>query len=279
MNLKNSLKKNELLYKLLRNLYHIIIKIIDAIRSKWYSFFPGTGLKSYQNMQKNIYNNYTSNYEDAKHLCVGQFDKHQSYPYEEYLLEHYNGNKGIALDFACGIGRMVERMLNHFEIVDGVDLNKNNIDFAKKYLSENNIENDRFSLFQSDGIGVQGINKKYDFIYSTIALQHICSHKIRTLIFKDLNKLLKEDGSCCFQMGFGWDNGINWFDNNYAARTTNAGSDITIPNSDHLNAITKDFEIMGFKDIRYEFKISPHPELGNTYHPIWIFIHMKNALK
>ena len=47
-------------------------------------------------------------------------------------------------------------------------------------------------------VDLDKFEKKYDFIYSTIALQHICSHTIRTQIFKDLNKLLKEGGSCCF---------------------------------------------------------------------------------
>ena len=50
---------------------------------------------------------------------------------------------------------------------------------------------------------------------------------------------------------------------------------MSIPNSDHLDAITNDFLKIGFKDIKYEFKISPHPEHGDKYHPIWIFIHMK----
>ena len=273
--IKELIKKNLLLYKVLSSSYHRILNLLDYFRRYWYSIFPNSGINSYQKMQQRSYEGYTKNFEDSKNLCVGAFDLHQKYAYEEYLLEHFDGQYGIALDFACGMGRMVERMLKHFKIVDGVDLNPGNLEYAKQYLTESGVVSDKYSLFLSDGIGVKGINKKYDFIYSTIALQHICSHSIRTLIFKDLNKLLKDGGSCCFQMGFGWDNGVNWFDNNYVARTTNAGTDVTIPSLHHLDAITKDFETMGFKDIRYEYKISPHPQYGNTYHPIWIFIHMK----
>ena len=232
-------------------------------------------MQSYQQMQQRAYASYTGNFDDSKNLCVGEFDAHQKYAYEEYLLEHFEGRHGIALDFACGMGRMMQRMQKHFEIVDGVDLSQNNLKLATSYLSECGVGNEKYSLFLSDGIGVKGINKKYDFIYSTIALQHISVHSIRTRIFKDLNSLLKDGGCCCFQMGYGWDNKIHWFDNNYVVRSTNAGCDVTIPNSNHLDAITKDFEAMGFKDIRYEFKISPHPQFGNSYHPIWIFIHMK----
>ena len=271
------MNKKSLIYRTASAYFHKFLKIIDFFRSLWFSLYPDKGIKNYQKMQKRSYQSYTNDFEDSKNLCVGNFDIHESYPYEEYLLEKYRGNFGNALDFACGMGRMINRMSNHFKFVDGVDLNKNNLDYAHQYLSKNGLSNERYSLFLSDGIGVNGINKKYDFIYSTIALQHICSHTIRTQIFKDLNKLLKEGGSCCFQMGFGWDNGINWFDNNFSARTTNAGNDVTIPNSYHLDSITEDFESMGYKDISYEYKISPHPEHGNLYHPIWIFIHLKKG--
>ena len=55
-------------------------------------------------------------------LCVGEFDAHESYPYEDYLLEEYSGPRGIALDFACGMGRMMSRFKPLFDVVDGVDL-------------------------------------------------------------------------------------------------------------------------------------------------------------
>ena len=75
-------------------------------------------------------------------------------------------------------------------------------------------------------------------------------------------------------MGFGWDNNTHWFDNNFSARTTNAGADVSVPDESHLPAIKNDFERIGYKDIEFEFKLSPHPELGSIYHPIWLFIHM-----
>lgn len=273
--IKELVKKNIILHRILKPAYYFALLILDHLRQVWYSFFPNSGMESYKQMQKRAYASYTGNFEDSKNLCVGAFDAHQRYAYEDYLLEHFDGLNGTALDFACGMGRMMHRMQKHFEIVDGVDLSQNNLEFAKAYLSECGVSHEKYSLFLSDGIGVKGISKKYDFIYSTIALQHICVYSIRAQIFKDLYSLLKYGGCCCFQMGYGWDNKIHWFDNNYVARSTNAGCDVTIPNSNHLDAITKDFEAMGFKDIRYEFKISPHPEFGDNYHPIWIFIHMK----
>ena len=226
-------------------------------------------------MQKKEYSRYTKSFDDSKDLCVGNFDVHEAYPYEEYLLQHYKGKSGVALDFACGMGRMMKRMLNHFDVVDGVDINEKNINYVVKYLSGAGISEQRYSTFVSNGYGVSGLDKSYDFIYSTIALQHICVYDVRRKIFEDLFAALKDGGSCCFQLGFGWNNNTHWFDNNYVSRTTNGAGDVSIPNSDHLDAIKNDFKKIGFKDIKYDFKISPHPEHGDKYHPIWIFIHMK----
>ena len=120
------------------------------------------------------------------------------------------------------------------------------------------------------------IDKKdyYDFIFSTIALQHISVYEIRKSIFKDLWSLLKPGGSCCFQMGFGWDNGNYWFSNKYTARSTNGGDDVSIPDDSHLEGIKKDFEDIGFKNVEFKMELSPHPEMGNNYHPIWLFNHL-----
>lgn len=229
-------------------------------------------------MQKENYKKFTENFLDTKNLCVGNFHAQESYPYKKYLLEHYKGNKSKALDFACGMGRMMLHMSNEFKVVDGVDLNQNNLSFAKKYLSENNLSTERYNLYLSDGLSVDIPQKKYDFIYSTIALQHICVHKIRLNIIKDLYKHLNRDGAMCLQFGFGYDNGIRYFDNFYSARGTNAAYDICIPNESYLPNIKKEFYDLGFKKIQYEFKISPHPQMGNIYHPIWLFIHLQNSI-
>lgn len=273
--IKDVIRSQPWLYKPLKPAYEIALRVIDIFRSLLFAIIPNAGIESYRKMQEQQYRNYTKTFDDSKNLCVGVFERHEAYPYETYLLEHFSGKHERALDFACGMGRMMKRMLSHFNVVDGVDLNKNNLDYAVKYLSESGIGSEKYTLHLSNGVGVNGLQQKYDFIYSTIALQHISVYSIRFKIFEDLFCLLKDGGRCCFQMGFAWDNGVHWFDNNFTARSTNAGADVTIPNSDHLDAITKDFELIGFKDIKYELKISPHPEFGNKYHPVWIFMHMK----
>ena len=267
--------QNSFLYGILRPIYKFFQKIYDGFRVVGFKFFPALGKISYNSMQKEQYKKYTASFAKSAEICVGEFAAHEAYPYEEYLLEHYIGERGIALDFACGMGRMMHRFMPLFGTVDGVDLSPENITYANKYLTENAHSASKFDLYQSSGVGVE-IDKPghYDFIYSTIALQHICVYDIRLSIFKDLFTLLKSGGSCCFQMGFGWDNGTHWFSNTYTARSTNSGVDVCIPHESHLEGIRQDFEKIGYKNVRFERKLSPHPT-GNNYHHIWLFIHME----
>ena len=80
----------------------------------------------------------------------------------------------------------------------------------------------------------------------------------------------------CLQFGFGNDNGTRYFDNFYTARGTNSAHDMCIPNESYLPDIEKEFYDLGFKKIKFDFKISPHTHFGNVYHPIWLFIHLQN---
>jgi cyclopropane fatty-acyl-phospholipid synthase-like methyltransferase len=258
-----------------------LLHLEEHVRKMLRTFFnvimtPERGMLRYSMMQSQQYKGYTRTYEDAKKLCVGKFEEHEAYPYERYLLEKYDGKTERSLDFGCGIGRMMKRMLDIFEHVDGADLMEENLDYARRYLSrENTIEETRYNLFKTDGLGCKiSPAYKYEFIYSTICLQHIAVHRIRYEIFCDLFKLLKEKGQCCFQMGFGWDNGVHWFNNEYGARRTNAGLDVSIPDDSHLPMIEEDFRKIGFTKVEYVKELSPHKSNFNSYHPYWLFIHL-----
>jgi ubiquinone/menaquinone biosynthesis C-methylase UbiE len=254
------------LFNPVRDAYRFIRNLAFRIR--------GDGLNRFNAMQKREYRRYTSNIEDAKNLCVGMFSAHEDYPYEDYLLRGYAGPYREALDFGCGIGRMMNRMLKHFESTDGIDLMQENLDFARQYLScENNISEGRYRLYKSDGLGCKIEGMKYDFIYSTICLQHIPVYEVRRKIFEDFFDLLKPAGACCLQLGFGWNSGVMWFDNFYAASGTNAQCDVSIPSESFLPAIQKDFESIGFKNVRFQRAPSPHPEISE-YHNEWLFIYL-----
>lgn len=253
----------------------IVYKIKPILNSVFNVLLPNVGSKYYTLMQKKSYKKYTQNIEDAKNLCVGHFEKHENYPYEKYLLENYDGDFNLALDFGCGVGRMMNRMLKVFDVVHGIDISENNLIHAKKYLLENGVSENRFHLFLSNGNGcITDMAFKYDFIYSTIVIQHIAVHSIRIKIFNDIYKQLSDKGIACLQFGFGWDNGTYWKDNYYAATSTNGGHDFSVPDESHLEHIILDMKKIGFKDVSFQFHESPHPEI-TEYHPVWIFMTLK----
>lgn len=223
--------------------------------------------ENYRDMQLNAYNSYSTDYDSCKKLCVGNWEAHERYPYDKYLLEKYKGKFGSALDFGCGMGRMIKRMLLHFDRVDGADLLDRNLKFASEYL----VDLSKTNLYQTNGLSCI-IENKYDFIYSTICLQHICVHEIKYNILFNLYSLLNESGELCIQVGYGFDNGINWFSNHYEATSTNAGSDFCVKDKYEFNDIENDLKKIGFKSVLFTLKESPHPEITG-YHSEWLFIH------
>ena len=234
------------------------------------------GINKYNKMQiKRYEEDYTTSYQQAIDKCVGNFAAHEAYPYAMYLLEHYTTDYERALDFGCGVGRMILRMLKYFDRVDGADLIQNNLNYAKQYLGDKVIDV-RTKLFLTSGINCNvPKSEAYDFIYSTICLQHIPVHAIRHAILIDFYYLLKFGGQLCFQVGFGWDNGRRYWDqNHFDVQSINGGADFCIPDESHFLMVQQELEDIGFSDVKFEVKPSPHPNM-KRYHPNWLFIHAR----
>lgn len=255
-----------------------LLTALEPLLNLLFKIFPFLGTKKYNLMQKYIYKKMTSDIDLSEEVCVGHFDAHQKFPYEDYLLEFYPDNKEklLALDFGCGPGRMVKRMMSHFEEVHGVDLVQNNLTFAEQNLKSSGFDEKRYKFFLTDGTGndLSNIPHLYDFIFSTICLQHIPVYSIRMTILKQLYSLLKDGGQASLQMGYGWDNGVYWRDNNFNATTSNGGSDISIPDQSHFAFIEEDMASIGFEVISIEVKGNPHPYLID-YHTNHLFINLK----
>src|SRR6266436_8801474 len=86
----------------------------------------------YSRMQKTFYEGLATLSPES---VVGFFDAHEEFPYEDFLLRNAPRDgitTKLALDFGCGMGRMIKRMSPYFERVDGVDIAKPNIEAAKK---------------------------------------------------------------------------------------------------------------------------------------------------
>ena len=162
-----------------------------------------------------------------------------------------------------------------------MDIDPRNLEYASAYLEFNGISPNRYNLYLGDGLGINPMpnESKYDFIYSTICLQHIAVYKIRRQILVDTLNLLAIGGTACIQVGYGWKGPAGWFDNHYDAIGTNGGFDASIPDAMTLDSVKRDLLEIGFSKVHMVLKPSPHPELNNEYHPYWLFMHLENNPK
>jgi ubiquinone/menaquinone biosynthesis C-methylase UbiE len=216
----------------------------------------------YTSMQKDAYANGTSNHEE-----------HNTNPdYWNILLgdlknkENWDGK--VALDFACGRGRNVTNMFNlcDWARVDGVDISEGNISQNKSdYTNQNS------NWYCNNGIDVSDLkDNEYDFIMSTIALQHIPVYDIRKSLITDLLRTLKSGGLFSFQMGYGkeilsTENRIPYFENHYDANGTNSVCDVRVQN---IEDIIKDLQEIGYTNVTTEVRES----YSDNGHPEWIYV-------
>lgn len=218
----------------------------------------------YTNMQKSAYSIGTSNH-----------DEHNSNPdYWDILLGDLKNkdvwNNKSALDFACGKGRNVVNMhsLCEWNTVDGVDISSGNIEYCKQVY-----KNKKSKWFCNNGVDLSDLkSNNYDFVMSTIALQHIPVYDIRKSIMQDILRVLKHGGLFSFQMGYGKDLSdslgrprCSYYDNIYDAERTNSDFDVRVQSE---KEIVDDLSQIGFSNIKTYIKNS-YSDLG---HPQWIYV-------
>ncbi len=95
-----------------------------------------------------------------------------------------------ALDFGCGVGRLVFPLAKRAESVVGIDISENMLKNAYENAKKMGFANTEF--FQTDEF-FKTNSRKYDLIHSTITFQHI-NPKIGLKIFEDLVHVLNENG-------------------------------------------------------------------------------------
>ena len=182
--------------------------------------------------------------------------------------EAYSQNKNkFGLDFGCGCGRNVINLIERFERMDGVDISSELIATCKQNLSQRGYGEDRTIFYTYDGISLSVIpSNLYDFVMSTIVLQHICVYEIRYNYFKEFYRVLKPNGLLSFQMGYGAGHPCtkNYYENFYVAKTTNTGCDVAVSNPEQ---IIKDLDEIGFKNITYFIR----PSFSDV-HNQWIYV-------
>lgn len=218
---------------------------------------------NYTHMQKKAYAGGTSNHEehntnpDYWNILLGD------------LADKEKWENKIGLDFACGRGRNITNMFNlcNWERVDGVDISEYNIETNKSEFSSQ-----KSNWYCNNGVDVSELkDNEYDFIMSTIALQHIPVYDIRKSLITDLLRTLKPGGLFSFQMGYGdtLESALgprsSYFENIYDAKSTNSAYDVRIQN---VEDVIKDLEEIGFVDIKTEIRQS----YSDAGHPQWIYI-------
>jgi ubiquinone/menaquinone biosynthesis C-methylase UbiE len=222
----------------------------------------------YTQMQFNLYNELATEWsEENREPVVGSFDAHNNWPDYEFLFERLNNQSHkIGLDFACGPGRNLVKYCRRFKRLDGVDISPINIEKARSYTNNYGVNP---NLYISNGVDINTVpSDEYDFVMSTIALQHICVYDIRYSIMKDIYRVLKTGGIFTAQMGFGSPSPmtVGYYENYYDAEGTNRMCDVCVENIEQL---TTDLFNIGFKDFEYKItKVGP-----GDCHPKWIYFN------
>ena len=105
-------------------------------------------------------------------------------------------HRGSALDFGCGVGRLTQALADHFENVIGVDIAESMVEKAR----ELNRHGDRVQYRANSVDNLRMFpDSNFDFIYSTITLQHIPPNANRQYV-EEFMRLLRPNGVALFQV-------------------------------------------------------------------------------
>lgn len=221
----------------------------------------------YTQMQKRYYDNEgtTGNMNKQNHRGHNNNQNYWSILVADTLAPEFKNKVG--LDFGCGCGRNVINLVNRFKRMEGVDISPELIKTSIINLANMGYDSNRVRFYTCNGINLDIFeDNTYDFIMSTIVLQHICVYEIRYNYLSDFFKILKSGGLLSFQMGFG-DGHFNtkdYYENFYDAESTNSGCDVKVSDP---SQIVGDLEKIGFTNVTYE--ITPS---FDDFHKNWIFV-------
>jgi ubiquinone/menaquinone biosynthesis C-methylase UbiE len=197
----------------------------------------------------------------------GQHNSNPDY-WEILVKDTENGfEEKTGLDFACGCGRNVINLVNRFKRMDGVDISPELVKTSTQNLKILGYVEPKVNFYVCNGVSLNCINNDtYDFVMTTIALQHICVYEIRLNYFKEFFRVMKSGGLLSIQMGFGYGHGNtrDYYDNFYEATSTNSGCDVRV---DHPDQILNDLSNIGFTNA--SFKITKSWDDG---HHFWIYV-------
>jgi len=104
-----------------------------------------------------------------------------------------------ALDFGCGVGRLTQPLADYFDEVNGVDIAPYFIELANEY----NRHGDKCKYYLNETNDLKSFfDNSFDFIYTTLTLQHL-DHQYSKDYIKEFLRILSPDGLLIFQLPSG----------------------------------------------------------------------------
>ena len=107
--------------------------------------------------------------------------------------------RGSALDFGCGLGRLTFALSEKFSNVTGVDVSTTMLEKADAYRQTNGIKNCKFVHNNEPSLS-SFENNSFDFICTYIVLQHIPDKKQIEIYINEFVRILKPGGLLFFQI-------------------------------------------------------------------------------
>jgi 2-polyprenyl-3-methyl-5-hydroxy-6-metoxy-1,4-benzoquinol methylase len=103
---------------------------------------------------------------------------------------------GDALDFGCGVGRLVVPLARRFRSVTGVDVSSEYISEAKRNCDKRDIQN---VAFFENITAVRDSGRNFDFVHSCIVFNHIAWSRGQKII-SEMFRLLRPGGLMAIQV-------------------------------------------------------------------------------
>src|ERR1700739_1573868 len=133
--------------------------------------------KGYTSMQRSYYESTADVMNEQNHM----FHNGNRDYWDILLADTQTGFRDkVGLDFGCGCGRNVMNVWNRFRRMDGVDISFGNLVHDRENILAAGAPEDAFRLYACNGTDLRELpSDEYDFVMSTIVLQHIAVHEIR----------------------------------------------------------------------------------------------------